>query len=98
MLQHCSCIDIQTHSFDFLLQFQACHRLSLKALIKFGILTAYVRSITIHFVFLQTRDFPNSLSVIFSPSVFFSLFVSLIFSTPPLCLCLIVCGNYAVGV
>jgi len=42
---------------------------------KFVILTAYIRFISVHLLFFQTRYFPNSFIVMFSPSVFFSLFV-----------------------
>jgi len=61
---HCSCIDMQTPP-----------PLTFYLRPKFGILTAYIWPIKIHFVFFQTRYFPNSFIVISSPSIFFSLFV-----------------------
>jgi len=61
---HCSCIDMQTHAFYFFYRSP-----------KVGLLTEYIQSITIHFVFFQTRYFPNSFIIISSPSVFFSLFI-----------------------
>jgi len=71
MSLHCSCIDMQTHTFDFFY---------LRP--KFGILTAYILSITIHFIFFQTTYFPNSFIVMSSPSVFFSLFVVIFWHYP----------------
>jgi len=93
---HCICIDMQPHAFDFLpIKCQACPFRPYK----FGILTAYIWSIIIHFVFFQTRYFSYSFTVISSPSVFFSLFVINFQHSPiNLCICLLVCGNYVVGV
>jgi len=83
---HCSCTDMQTITFDlFIPQCQACHRLSLK----FEILTTkkYIQSITIHFVFFQTRYFLNSFTIISSPSF---LCLSLILALTHVCLFVVI--------
>jgi len=83
---HCNCINMQTHAFD-LLPSVNCQAFTdcLFRPYKFEILTSYIWSIIIHFVFFQTRYFSNSFTFIFEPSVFFSLFV-INFQHSPICL------------